>query len=171
MGRGPPERRKPRTPRSWTEQDMAAAIGDIRGGTTLVNAAAKWKIPIQTLRDRNSGKTKPCRQAHGVQQLLSQEGEAVLVAWLKLWADTARPLTIPRVQRIARDLSGGKVGKNWVDRFLKRHPELKRGKPSGLDPKHRVQNHVFLTRKLFKNCSEKNKRLYHFFTLSFLIGI
>ena len=36
---------------------------------------------------------------------------------------------------------------------------------------HRVQNHVFLTRKLFKNCSEKNKRLYHFLALGFLIEI
>ena len=36
---------------------------------------------------------------------------------------------------------------------------------------HRVQNHVFLTRKLFKNCSEKNKRLYHFLTLGFLTEI
>ena len=100
-----------------------------------MSAALKWKIPTQTLHDRSKGKTKPCRRAHGVQQRVSPEGEAVLVAWLCLWADTALPVSISRVQRIARDLTGGKVGKNWVYRFLARHPDLKLGKPSGLDPK------------------------------------
>lgn len=114
---------------------MSAVISDIRNGTSMREVALKWKIPIQTLRDRNKGKTRPYRQSHEVQQRLSKEGEAVLVAWLQLWADTARPVSIPRIQRIARDLAGGKVGKNWIYRFLKRHPELKLGKPSGLDPK------------------------------------
>ena len=114
---------------------MSEAICDIRAGTSVKSAARKWKIPTQTLRDRSKGKTKPHRQAHRPQQILSSEGEVVLVAWIRLWADTARPVSISRIQRIARDLSGGKVGKNWVYRFLARHPELKLGKPSGLDPK------------------------------------
>ena len=135
MAKGQPEARKLRTPRLWTEQDMLAAVNDIRAGTPVRTAALKWRIPIQTLRDRNKGKTKPRRQAHCLQQRLSPVGEVVLVAWLQLWADTARPVSISRIQRIARDLSGGKVGKNWVYRFLARHPELKLGKPSGLDPK------------------------------------
>jgi hypothetical protein len=101
----------------------------------VAKAAAKWKIPVQTLRDRSTGKTRACRKAHGAQQALSPESEAVLVMWLQLWADTACPVSISRVQRIARDLSGKKVGKNWVYRFLQRHPGLKQGKPSGLDPK------------------------------------
>lgn len=135
MGRGRPEKRKHRTPRSWTEQDISAAIDEIRGGASVRKAATKWKIPVQTLHDRSTGKTKPSWKAHGAQQTLSPEAEEVLVVWLKLWADTARPVSISRVQRIARDLCGGKVGKNWVYRFLRRHPELKHGKPSGLDPK------------------------------------
>jgi hypothetical protein len=114
---------------------MSAALTDIAGGTSVGDAALKWKIPLQTLRDRKNGRTKPYRRAHGGQQRLTPEGEAVLVAWLQLWADTARPVSISRIQRIARDLAGGKVGKNWVYRFLERHPELKLGKPSGLDPK------------------------------------
>ena len=114
---------------------MSAAINDIHKGTSVKRAALKWKIPVQTLRDRHKGRTKPHRQAHSRQQLLSPEGEAVLIAWLRLWADTARPVSISQIQRIARDLSGGGVGQNWVYRFLARHPELKLGKPSGLDPK------------------------------------
>ena len=135
MTRGKPEEHKKRVLRSWTEQDVSAALDDIRKGTSVRKAALEWKIPVQTLRDRSKGKTKPRQYAHGMQQRFSSEGEAVLVAWIRLWADTARPTSISRIQRIARDLAGGKVGKNWVYRFLKRHPELKLGKPSGLDPK------------------------------------
>jgi len=114
---------------------MSGAVNDVRAGASVKKAAATWKIPTQTLRDRIKGKTRPRPQAHAEQQILSPEGEVVLVAWIQLWADTARPVSISRIQRIARDLSGGKVGKNWVYRFLARHPELKLGKPSGLDPK------------------------------------
>lgn len=81
----------------------------------------------------------------------------VLVAWLQLWADTARPVSISRVQRIARDLAGGKVGKNWVYRFLERHPELKLGKPSGLDPKRAQAFNETVVRVHFE---ELRKALY-----------
>jgi len=120
-------------------------------------AATKWKIPAQTLRNRSTGKTKPYRQAHGTQQKLSPEGEAVLVAWLQLWADTARPVSISRIQRIARDLAGEKVGKNWVYRFLKRHSEIKLGKPSGLDPKRAQAFNETIVKKHYE---ELEKALY-----------
>lgn len=129
---------------------MAAALDDIRGGTSVRKAAKRWKIPTQTLRDRSTGKTKPYRQAHGMQQRLSPEGEAVLVAWIRLWADTARPVSISRIQRIARDLASGKVGRNWVYRFLERHPELKLGKPSGLDPKRAQAFNETIVRRHFE---------------------
>jgi hypothetical protein len=112
---------------------LSAVLDDIRGGTSVRKAALRWKIPIQTLHDRNSGKTKPYQHAHSLQQRLSPEGEAVLVSWVQLWANTARPVSISQIQRIARDLAGGKIGKNWVYRFLERHPELKLGKPLGLE--------------------------------------
>jgi hypothetical protein len=122
-------------PWSWTEQDMSAAVNDMCSGASVRKAAAKWGIPFQTLYDRSTGKAKTRRQAHSTQQRLSPESEMVLVEWLKLWADTARPLSISWVQRIAHDLSGEKVGVNWVYRFLQRHSELRHRKPSGLNPK------------------------------------
>lgn len=132
-------------------------MDDIHGGTSVKKTALKWKIPIQTLRDRSTGKTRPRQKAHGSQQRLLPESEEVLVAWLRLWADTARPVSISRVQRIARDLAGGKVGKNWVYRFLKRHPELKLGKPSGLDPKRAQAFNEAIVRVHFE---ELKKALY-----------
>ena len=135
MARGQAEKHKHCTPRSWTEQDLSAALDTICSGSSVRAAALKWKIPVQTLCDQSSGKTKLYQLAHGLQQRLSPEGEMVLVAWVQLWADTARPVSIPWTQQIACDLAGGKVGKNWVYRFLKQYPELKHGKPSGLDLK------------------------------------
>jgi len=157
MARGKPEERKKRVPRSWTEKDMAAVLDDIRSGTPVRKVALKWAIPVQTLRDRSKGKTRPSRQAHSAQQRLSPDQEAVLVVWIQLWADTARPISISRIQRIARDLAGGKVGKNWVYRFLQRHPELKLGKPSGLDPKRAQAFNEAIVREHYK---ELERALY-----------
>jgi transposase len=149
--------RKERTPRLWTEQDIAAALDDIRSGTSVRKVALKWKIPAQTLSNRIKGRTKPRQQAHGAQQRLSPDQEAVLVTWIQLWADTARPISISRIQRIARDLAGGKVGKNWVYRFLQRHPQLKLGKPLGLDPKRAQAFNEAIVRKHYE---ELAKALY-----------
>lgn len=157
MARGRAEERKRCTQKLWTEQDMEAALADIRSGTPVRKVALKWKIPPQTLSDRSKGKTKPHRQAHGAQQRLSPDQEAVLVVWIQLWADTARPISISRIQRIARDLVGGKVGKNWVYRFLQRHPQLKLGKPSGLDPKRAQAFNEAIVRKHYE---ELKKALY-----------
>ena len=130
---------------------MSTAINEVRAGTSVGKAAEKWRIPVQTLRDRYSGKTKPRRQAHGSQQILSPEAEEVLVAWVQMWADTARPVSILRIRRIARDLTGGEiVGENWVYRFLAWHPNLKLGKPSGLDPKRAQAFNETTVREHFK---------------------
>lgn len=158
MGRGPPEARKFRKQRSWTEEDMSKALEEVQGKRVPVKEAAKkWKIPHQTLSDRKNGKTRPRRQAHAEQQVLSPQGEAVLVAWIQLWADTARPISISRIQRIARDLANVKVGKNWIYRFLGRHSELKLGKPSGLDPKRAQAFNEAVVRKHYE---ELLKALY-----------
>jgi hypothetical protein len=130
-----PSSRGKRVFRSWEERDMVAAITDVRGGSKFKDSALKWRIPVQTLRDRFSGKTKPRSQAHGSQQLLSPTEEEVLVLWVAHWTEKARPVSIVRIQRIARDICGTRPGVNWVRRFLARTPSLKLGKPSGLDPK------------------------------------
>jgi len=157
MARGQAEEHKQHVQKLWTEQDMAVALADIRSGTPVRKVALKWKIPPQTLSDRSKGKTKPRQQAHGTQQRLSLDQEAVLVVWIQLWADTAHPISISQIQRIARDLVGGKVGKNWVYRFLQWHPQLKLGKPSGLDPKQAQAFNEAIVRKHYE---ELKKALY-----------
>ena len=68
---------------------MSKALEEIASGAKVTEISRKWKIPIQTLRDRSKGRTKPRQQAHSKQQMISPTGELVLVAWIQLWADTA----------------------------------------------------------------------------------
>lgn len=45
------------------------------------------------------------------------------------------PMDYLEIRSYASALAGRIVGKNWVVRFLKKHPETVSGKPSKLDPK------------------------------------
>lgn len=74
-------------------------------------------------------------QAHSTQQCLSQIQENVLVDWIVLLSDTGHSVSKIVAEQMAQLICGKRPGKGWVERFLKRHPELKLGKPSGLDPK------------------------------------
>ena len=148
---------------------MATAIKDVaKNGLQIKASAFKWAIPVQTLRDRLSGKSKPRNQAHGSQQLLSPAEEEVLVLWVVHWTEKARPVSIGRIQRIARDICGTRPGVNWVRRFLARTPHLKLGKPSGLDPKRAqafnkttVDDHNRAVARMFSEGHVKSKNVYN----------
>jgi hypothetical protein len=77
--------------------------------------------------------------AQVAQQLLTQEEEVVLVDWIGHQATIAKPLDKHSVLTHVHDLSGSVPGKNWVNRFEKRHQEVRVSKPGNLDPK-RAQN-------------------------------
>ena len=92
-------------------------------------------IPYHTLRNRFLGFTCPYRQAHGSQQLLAPEAERVLVDWIHYYLDTSHPLSRQTIRKKAKCICGKKPSKGWICSFLLRWPEIKLGKPSGLDPK------------------------------------
>ena len=50
-------------------------------------------IPYHTLRNCSLGITRPYRQAHASQQLLTLEAERVLVDWIHFYSDTSHPLS------------------------------------------------------------------------------
>src|SRR5277367_2297433 len=69
------------------------------------------------------------QEARSTQQLLSQHQEALLVQWiLDLEAGRFAPshAQLREMAALVSKDSGGpdRVGNNWVDRFLKRHPEI-----------------------------------------------
>ena len=75
------------------------------------------------------------------------------------------------MERTDEVMTGIKSSVRRVDTWQDKWTTLMGMQSGRVNTLHRVQNRVFLTRKLFKNCSEKNKRLYHFLTLGFLTEI
>ena len=93
------------------------------------------QVARQTLVDRAAGRCTNRHDAHSSRQLLSQAEENVLVEWLELMSTSATPLNAADLRGYALALTGKYPGKLWHRRFLERHPSLRLGKASGLDPK------------------------------------
>jgi hypothetical protein len=104
---------------------------------SLLGVAKKFDVKYCTLRNRVTGKHKDAKEAHESQQSLSHVQEKVLVEWLHQLSNECEPVSKWGIRKKVETITGGRVkpGKAWVRRFLKRHPTLKLGKPSGLDPK------------------------------------
>ena len=101
----------------------------------LQATARKYNLPHTTLRNRYLCLHKPKREAHEDQKLLDEHQEGQICTWVRFKGMIGEPLDAIALQKEAFDLSGKFLGKNWVKRFLERHPELKKCRGSGLDPK------------------------------------
>ena len=101
----------------------------------ITSVARKLGVPYHTLRNLFLGKHKSALNAHKSQQLLSPEQENVLVDWIIHFSRHGHPLSKCTFRKVARDLCGKKPSWQWIPFFLARHPTLKLGKPTGLDPK------------------------------------
>ena len=115
---------------SFNEQKIQQALEDLDAQRfPSVRAAAKaHNVPFATLNRRSKGGISR-QEARSTQQLLSQHQEELLVKWiLDLEAGGFAPshAQLREMAGLVSKDSGGpdKVGNNWVDRFLKRHPEI-----------------------------------------------
>jgi hypothetical protein len=157
---------------------LQAALADLRqqaaqGKKPNVSAAARaHSIPCMcgTLRNRFLGKTLPAKQAHADQQYLSPQGEKALVEWLLHLGVTSQPACRRQIRAWVQNLNPkeGPPSRKWIYRFLGRHPELKFGKPSGLDPKRAsafnepvVKKFIELNKNLQEKYGVKPKNLYN----------
>lgn len=116
-------------------------------------------VPYFRLRNRFLGNAKSRQASHETQQLLSSEKELVLVNWIEYLSSTGHPLCKRTICKKAQDLCRKKPSRNWVPLFLKRHPHIRLGKSSGLDPKHaQAFNHTVIGHHfdLLKDVFEKN---------------
>ena len=97
----------------------------------------KHHVPVSRFRLCNCflGKTKNRQDAHKHQQLLSAEQKKVLVDWIQYLSSTGHLLSKWTIQKKAEDICGKKPSQNWIPLFLGQNPDIKLGKPSGLDPK------------------------------------
>jgi hypothetical protein len=112
------------------EQAFEQAIEDLEKGVfdTIAAAARAYNLDRTTLSRRIKGTTKRSA-AHSEQQALSPEQEKLLAQWILQLEDTGHAVGHAQVKEMAVQILrfSGKshaIGKNWVTRFLQRHPEI-----------------------------------------------
>ncbi|XP_044718790.1 helix-turn-helix, psq domain-containing protein [Hirsutella rhossiliensis] len=92
---------------------MANAIIDVtKNGLSQYRAAQKYDIPQQSISDRLKGQVALADQIQP-RQLLSKSQEARLVSW------------ILRQESLGYAPPTRTVGRNWVSKFINRHPDIK----------------------------------------------
>jgi hypothetical protein len=112
------EKRIRRALRMYAEKDKD---GNRRFGIREV--AQLHSLKYGQLRLRIHG-GKDRSEAHRSQQLLSKTQEKALLRWIDDLEDAGFPPRRRNVREAGKLLVGRKPGKNWVTRFLNRHPEL-----------------------------------------------
>jgi helix-turn-helix, Psq domain./Tc5 transposase DNA-binding domain. len=113
------------------EQNLQDALEDLRKDPTLSirMVAGRRAVPESTLRDRrNKGRQTPI-SAHTHECLLSPAQEDILVKWALFQDDMGIPprqeLLIEKAEAILHLTNPSrKIGKCWIQRFMKRHKEL-----------------------------------------------
>ena len=116
--------------RLYTEADVQLAVSDIsrRQIKSIRRAEKVYKVPKTTIRRRRDG-TRSRRDCEPNQKRLTKlEEEAVILRILEE-SDRGLPSSKADVRDMAdkllRERGGDAVGKNWVDRFIERTPELR----------------------------------------------
>jgi hypothetical protein len=133
------------------ESRLQKAIAAVKRKEHRCYSAAKvFGVPPRTLYDRVNGGKKPRNQAHKCDQNLTHAEEKELVRWITLLTISGYPPryeTLRRLAEILRELGRvkktdgnqvpvivyDKIGKDWVQRFLGRHPELASVRPRSID--------------------------------------
>jgi hypothetical protein len=114
----------------YTEADVQLAISDIQNNQiqSLRRAEIIYKVPKTTIRRRRDG--AHCRRdcEPNSRNLTKLEEEVIIQRILDECLRGIPPLKAhvrDMADRLLRDRSGNPTGKNWVDRFIKRTPELR----------------------------------------------
>ncbi|KIK03092.1 hypothetical protein K443DRAFT_36454, partial [Laccaria amethystina LaAM-08-1] len=92
------------------------------------------QVKRTTLSDRARGAHKSRAEAYEKRRLLTNVEEKTLLDWCDHSSAMAKPMDGSKLRGRALSVKGVYPGKNWARRFIKRHPTLVFGKPSGLDP-------------------------------------
>ncbi|CAM6011913.1 unnamed protein product [Sphagnum balticum] len=115
----------------WTSDALEKAIVAVNGGYMSMRRAARmYNIPPSSLSDHIKGKVG--KQKPGLQDVLSEEEEELLVKWAIKTQEEGHPLTIQQLKlKVAKltktkdSTTGGHTpGASWWKLFKARHPEL-----------------------------------------------
>jgi len=111
-------------------------------------------LGYETLRDRKRG-TANRAQSHEDQQHLTNAEERVIVACIERVDDYGWPPKIEYVKQIAAGFmrshgkARAKLGKNWITRFLDRHPSLAAKFATRLNKQHSYASNLLVLRDFF----------------------
>jgi hypothetical protein len=156
--------------KSYSEKDLQDALDFLNSDPTanLADASKKFRVNYDTLRRRYLGLCGSRRKSHEAQQLLNHDEELALCDWLEHFSDIGQPLSKQGLILTVQKLCGIRPSKRWYRSFLGRPPELKLGKPSGLDPKRAqafnrktVEEHYELLEKLIREKGIPRENVYN----------
>ncbi|CAG5002623.1 unnamed protein product [Parnassius apollo] len=129
---------------NWVEDDMKFAMSAVKRGVMRVNTAAKrFNVPRRTLR-RYLAENKNTKSTLGRKPLLNSDQENDLKSRIIRLCSVGYPLT----QRVLRSCvktfcnehnilsksQGVMIGRDWLRRFLRRHPNISKRKAQNLNP-------------------------------------
>jgi hypothetical protein len=118
------------TRKIYTEADVQLAIQDLSSHQikSKRRAAATYNVPRRTLVDRRNG-TRPRRDCEPNSKRMTKLEEKAIEEGILEYSARGLPVTRAEVRdmadRLLRERNGRPVGKNWVDNFIKRTPELR----------------------------------------------
>jgi DDE superfamily endonuclease/Tc5 transposase DNA-binding domain/helix-turn-helix, Psq domain len=126
-------------------QLQAAITAVLNKEYTCHTAATVFNVPRRTLYDRVNGMKKARNKAHERDQILTHAEEKVLVRWITRLTITGYPPRYATLLEMAEEIRKQRVkdkvqtviyddiGEQWVQRFLRRHPELVSITPRSID--------------------------------------
>ena len=114
-----------------TECDIQLAISDYTSNQfqSLRRATAVYSVPRTTVRDRRAGRRSRRDCEPNSKRLTKLEEEAIIERILEQDLRGISPLKLlvqDMADRLLRARDAKPVGKNWVDNFIKRTPELQK---------------------------------------------
>jgi len=152
---------------------------------TGVPAAVEiYGVPRTTLYYRLAGTRRSRQGAHVSQQRLLESEEREIVKWCFDMDDRGFPARLDNVREMALHLEGKRVGgtieplgKNWITRFLNRHPtlaiklstQLERQRAQANDPRI-IKDYFCKLSKLVRTHGLKAPQIFNMDEKGFLMG-
>ena len=115
---------------TYNESDLQLALLDVQSQRIQSQkcAAAIYNVPQRTLSDRRAGKRSRRDCEANSKRLTKLEEEAIVGRILEEstrgFAPTKADVRV-MANKLLYELAGNSVGKNWVNNFVKRTPELR----------------------------------------------
>lgn len=112
----------------YSEEQMLAALEDVRKGMAVSTASKIYNVPRSTLSDKYHGRS-PVERKMGPESVLSNEDEKLLIQWIFDVAKYGFPV---KELKKSTSFTNGRPGRGWYDAFRRQHPELSRRVPQNL---------------------------------------